>query len=96
MIFYRFPDKTTGLAALAAAGLLDEDGRPITGSHHHALVVIDPLTRGGTWDPETDEVIKPPVVVPGWHVNYAGPPLDGWEPYVVTPEHPVMVFFGIP
>jgi hypothetical protein len=94
--FYRFPDKTTGLEALATAGLLNEHGEIITGSHHHALVVIDPLTRGGTYDPETGEVIEPPVVVSGWHVNYAGPPMDGWEQYAVTPEHPVMTFFGIP
>jgi hypothetical protein len=96
MIFYRFPDKATGMAALATAGLLDEDGEPITGSHHHALVVIDPLRYGDTYDPETGEMIGAPTIVNGWHVNYFGPPTSAWSQYAVTPENPVMVFFGVP
>lgn len=38
--FIRFPDETTGTAALDAAGLITEDGAFITASHDHALDVI--------------------------------------------------------
>ena len=38
--YLRFPDATTGLAALDAAGLLTDDDAPITASHTHALDVI--------------------------------------------------------
>lgn len=40
---FRFPDQATGMAALDAADLLTEDGKPITASHHHALDVIGPI-----------------------------------------------------
>jgi len=90
--FFRFPDEATGMAALEAAGLLTEDGDPITASHTHALDVIGTITEGGTYDPETGEVITPPVTLPGWHVNYAGEPPDGWEEFLVEPANPVRVF----
>lgn len=90
--YLRFPDATTGTAALDAAGLLTEDGAPITASHTHALDVIGPITIGGTYDPETGDVITPPTLLPGWHCNYIGELPDGWEQYVVTPESPVRVF----
>jgi hypothetical protein len=94
--FLRFPDETTGMAALEAAGLLatDEDGikRPITASHAHALDVIGAIVRGGEWDPETGEVLTPPTLLDGWHINYIGELPDGWEQYVVRPTNPVRVF----
>ena len=40
-------------------------------------------------------VITPPAAISGWHVNYAGEPPEAWEEYLVTPQHPVRVFFGI-
>ena len=90
--FFRFPDAATGMAALDAAGLIaaDEDGnqRPITASHHHALDIVATISRGGEWDPETGEVITPPTVLDGWHVNYLGPLPDGWEQYAVWPRNP--------
>ena len=86
--FLRFPDETTGLAALDAAGLLrtDEDGhtKPITASLTHALDVVGVIYRAGTFD-ETGEVITPPIPRPGWHVNYLGTLPDGWEQYLVEP-----------
>jgi len=89
---FRFPDEATGMAALDAAGLLvtDEDGnqRPITASHHHALDIVATISKGGEWDPETGEVITPPTVIDGWHVNYLGPLPDGWEQYAVWPRNP--------
>jgi len=50
MIHYiRFPDEATGLAALEAAGLLTEDGFPITASHSHALDVIGFINGVNGW-----------------------------------------------
>lgn len=91
--FLRFPNETTGLAALAAADLLDpETDSPLTASLTHALDVIGPISRGGSWDPETSEVITPPTLLDGWHVNYQGELPDGWAQYLVVPENPARVW----
>ena len=90
--YIRFPDETTGLAALDAAGLLDADGNPLTASHTHALDVIGPISIGGTYDPDTGEVLTPPTLLKGWHVNYSGELPDEWDAYVVEPLHPFRVF----
>ena len=94
--YLRFPDESTGMAALDAACLTttNEDGDTVvlTASHTHALDVIGPIYRGGTYDPDTGEVITPPVLLEGWHVNYIGKLPEGWDAYVVTPEQPVRVF----
>ena len=67
--YLKFPDETTGMAALDAAGLLriDEDGhtKPITASLTHALDVVGTIYRAGTFDTETGEVITPPTPRPG-------------------------------
>lgn len=89
--FFRFPDWETGMAALDDAGLLNEDGSFITASHNHSLDVIGTITRGGEWD-EEGNVITPPEVLNGWHVNYSGELPQGWEGFVVTPENPVRVW----
>lgn len=88
----RFPDEITGMAALEAAGFLTEDGDPITASHTHALDVIGPIYIGGEYDPETGDVLVPPTLLDGWHVNYVGELPTEWQPYVVTPAQPVRVF----
>ncbi|NBS69324.1 hypothetical protein EBT31_10495 [bacterium] len=90
--FFRFPSEATGLAALKAAGLLTEDGTPVTASHSHALDVIGAISIGGEYDPETGEVLVPPTLLDGWHVNYIGELPDGWEQYAVSPEQPVRVW----
>jgi hypothetical protein len=88
---FRFSDESTGLAALDDAGLLNEDGEFITASHTHSLDVIGTITRGGEWDDEGN-VITPPEVLDGWHLNYQGELPDGWEEFAVTPEQPVRIF----
>ena len=90
--YLRFPDEATALAALAAAELLTDDGRPITASHSHALDLIGPLWVGGRWD-EEGEQIEAPVLLEGWHLNYSGELPDGWEQYLVQPRRPKRVFF---
>ena len=94
--YLKFPDESTGMAALDAAGLLytDEDGNqaPITASLDHALDVVGVIYRAGTFDAETGEVITPPASRDGWHVNYIGTLPDGWEQYVVEPLRPSRVF----
>ena len=89
--FFRFPDEATGTAALDDAGLLNEDGSFITASHTHALDVIGTITRGGEWD-ETGNVITPPEVLDGWHVNYVGNLPDGWDEFAVFPQNPARVW----
>ena len=90
--YIRFPDEKTGMAALDAAGLLSDEGAPITATHDWAIDVIGPIYRGGTYDPETGEVITPPVALGGWHVNFAGEPPADWDTYAVTPAQPVRVW----
>jgi hypothetical protein len=94
--FFRFPDEETGWQKLTEAGLttISEDGKlvPITASHHHALDVIGPICTGGSYDPESGDVIEPPVLLEGWHINYIGSLPDGWEQYAVHPKRPKRVF----
>jgi hypothetical protein len=90
--YLRFPDEPTGMAALEAEGFLNDDGEVITASHTHAIDVIGLIYVYGEWDPETGEVITPPELLPGWHVNYVGDLPDGWEAYVVSPRRPKRVF----
>jgi hypothetical protein len=94
--YLRFPDESTGMAALDAAGLTttNEDGDTVvlTASHTHALDVVGVISIGGEYDPETGEVLTPPTVLDGWHVNFVGELPEGWDQYVVAPGHPARVF----
>jgi len=101
---FRFPDEPTWIAAGLAAGIyvkepvLDDDGNE-TGeelklvgyTQSYACDVVGRITRGGEWD-EDGNVITPPEVLDGWHVNYQGEVPDGWEQYAVWPENPVRVW----
>ena len=101
---FRFPDEPTWIAAGLAAGIyvkepvLDDDGNE-TGeelklvgyTQSYACDVIGRITRGGEWD-DDGNVITPPEVLDGWHINYQGEVPDGWEQYAVWPENPVRVW----
>jgi hypothetical protein len=91
---YKFPTRAKFRTLAKAEGLITEDDELITASHTHAIDEIGIITEGGTYDPETGEVITPPTVISGWHVNYVGEPPEVWQQYLVTPEHPARVFFG--
>jgi hypothetical protein len=90
--YLRFPDAVAGMAALDGAGLLDDDLNPITASHTHALDVVGVITIGGEYDLESGDVLVPPTLLDGWHVNYIGELPEGWADYAVSPEQPVRVF----
>jgi hypothetical protein len=94
--YLRFPDESTGMAALDAAGLTatNEDGDTVvlTASHTHALDCVGHIYRGGTYDPDTGEVITPPTLLSGWHINYVGDLPNGWDAYLVEPKHPSRIF----
>ena len=99
--YLRFPDAPTGMAAIGAAGFIatatdESPDAVITASHTHALDVVGIITRGGEWDPETGDVVVPPVTLDGWHVNLIGDLPEGWERYLVEPRHPARVFAGEP
>mgnify|MGYP006277804273 CR=1 FL=1 len=94
--YLRFPSEPTGMAALDAAGFTttDEDGTTVvlTASHTHAIDVVGTITTGGTYDPETGEVLTPFTLLDGWHVNFVGELPEAWEEYVVVPQRPRRVF----
>ena len=94
---YKFPTRAKFRTLAAAEGLLTEDGELITNSHTNAIDEVGVISKGGEYDPETGEVITPPTVLAGWHVNVIGdlaPEL--WDRYLVVVNHPARVFFGGP
>ena len=98
---FRFPDRDTFRALAAAEGLIatDDDGAEhlITDSHTHSLVEVGTIASGGSYDLETGEVIEPPVIHDGWHVNWIGTGSpEAWDPYLVIVNHPRNVFAGGP
>ena len=89
---YKFQSRAQFRTLAEAESLLTEDGDLITASHTHAIDEVGTITKGGTYDPETGEVITPPIPRSGWHVNYAGEPPEAWGEYLVTPQHPARVW----
>jgi len=96
--FLRFDHEGILQAACMHAGICIDhvSPRPLPLSLSLILDVIGTVTEGGEWDPDTGEVIMPPVVLPGWHVNakFTNGLPDGWDTYLVTPASPVRVFAG--
>jgi hypothetical protein len=89
---YKFQSRAQFRTLAEAEGLVTEAGELITASHTFAIDEIGTIYEGGEYDPETGEVITPPTVISGWHVNYAGEPPEAWGEYLVTPQHPARVW----
>lgn len=92
---YKFPDKESFRALAEAEGLLTEDGSLILASHTHALVEVGTITKGGSYGP-AGEVIEPPTVLEGFHVNTIGLAPEAWDPYLCIVNNAVNVFAGGP
>ena len=97
MYCYRFNSRNQFRTLAAAEGLLTEDDELITASHTYALLEAGTISKGGAYDPETGEVITPPTVLAGWHVNIIGDLApEAWDRYLVVVNHPARTFFGGP
>lgn len=59
---------------------------------NYAIDVIGIITRDGQYDLETGNVITPPTVLDGWHVNYIGELPAAWQQYIIKPVLPYRVF----
>jgi hypothetical protein len=99
MLCFKFPDRETFMALAQAEGLVatDDDGNEtlITASHTHSLDEVGVISKGGEWDPETGEVITPPTVLDGWHVNLiAADAPEAWDQYLVVVNTAHRTFFG--
>lgn len=94
MLCYRFPDRDTFRALATTEGLTTEDDDLITCTHDYAIDEVGIISRGGQWDPETGEVIEPPEVLDGWHVNTQNLAPEAWDQYLCVVNHPARVFAG--
>ena len=94
---YRFQSLAQFRTLAAAEGLVTEDDELILTTHTYAIRDKGLITIGGEYDPETGEVITPPKMLSGWHVNVVGDLApEAWDQYLVVVNHPVDVFFGGP
>jgi hypothetical protein len=97
MYCFRFNSRNQFRTLAAAEGLLTEDDELITASHTFAIDEVGTISKGGSYDPETGEVITPPTVLAGWHVNIIGDLApEAWDRYLVVVNHPARTFFGGP
>ena len=88
MIFLRFPNKATFLAAVAP--YTDDEGNVSLAN----LDVIGTIYEGGEYDDEGN-VVTPPTALPGYHVNLAGEVPHELKSFVIKPPRsPVRVFAG--
>jgi hypothetical protein len=99
---YKFATRAQFRTLAEAEGLIclyeDDNGEEvlITNSHTYSLVEVGTIAKGGACDPETGEVITPPTVLAGWHVNTQGLAPEAWDRYLVVVNHPTHTFFGGP
>jgi hypothetical protein len=95
MYCYKFPSREDFLTLADAEGLVDADGNLITGGHGFAIDEIGPIIQGGEWDGEGN-VIVPPTIIEGHHVNVMGDVPEAWDAYLLVVNSPVRIFFGGP
>ena len=93
---YRFPSKKIFYELAQSEGLLTEDGQLITDGHGFAIDEIGVITQGGEWDPETGEVLVPPVALDGHHCNLLGIAPESFDEFLVVVNTPVRIFLGGP
>ncbi len=96
MYCYRFPTRNQFRTLAAAEGLITDDDELITASHTHAIDEVGTIYEGGEYDPETGEVITPPVALSGYHVNTIGLAPEAWDQYLVVVNSPARIFLGGP
>jgi hypothetical protein len=98
--FFRFTDEVAWVTAAKAAGfyvtVTNDEGVESevlqAYTRDHAIDVIGVLYNDDGVYNEEGEVITPPTVMPGWHINYLGDLPEGWESYEVSPESPCRIF----
>lgn len=92
-LMLRFEDEAEAVAVLAT---YQRDGAWITASHSHALDVIGSVvTVPAVIDPDTGDVMAPPVMDPRFHVNLrllVDAPPAGLGLFIVNPSHPARVW----
>jgi len=91
---YKFSTRAQFRTLAEAEGLITEDGELITASHTFAIDEVGTIYEGGTYDPETGEVIVAPTVLDGFHVNFIGELPDGWSEFLVAVKTPSRIFLG--
>ena len=100
MFCYRFNSRQQFRTLAAAEGLIvtDQAGNEnlITASHTHAIDEIGLIYEGGSYDPQTGEVLTPPTALPGWHVNASGLAPEAWDEFLVVVNTAARQWFGGP
>lgn len=95
---YKFESQEHFRSLAAAEGLTATDDfgdeTLFTGGNGWSLDEVGVVSKGGDWDTETGEVITPPTVLDGWHVNTIGIAPEAWDEFLVVVNHPVRVFAG--
>ena len=100
--YFKFPDEATARAVLQPEGYyvdqeVDVETKQVTPAYYKtadlgwAMDVVGTIYEPGTYDDEGEE-ITPPVPLPGWHVNFAGPYANGLEAYKIEPNSPYRKF----
>ena len=101
--FFKFPDEATARAVLQPEGYYiaeetDDRTKEVTPGYYRsadlgwALDVLGIIYEPGTYDEETGEELTPPVPIPGFHINFAGPYANGLEAYRIEPKTPQRKF----
>ena len=106
--YFKFVDEAAAIAVLQPEGyyvpeqvIIDEETEEVietipgyykTADLGWAMDVVGIIYEPGTYDEETGEEITPPVPLPGWHINFAGPYANGLEAYKIEPNSPYRKF----